>query len=443
MNLEKIKQKNIPKTPGSYQFFNKDGKIIYIGKAANLSNRIFSYWQKNTQHTPAKKKMILEIKKIEWTETETEIEAFLLESNLIKKFQPYYNISLRDDKRFAYLKISLEDEIPGIFITRKIDKQGKYFGPFTSVNSLREVLKIIRKIWPYCTERKFKKKLCFSAQVGRCSGVCAGKQELFEYKNKNIKSIILFLEGKKRQIIKNYELRIKNLEKELQNISKLDNVRPLELENELQKLKYQLINMKKVLAHANIISVTDKYASDVVELAKVFNLKKIPERIEAYDISNIYGKYAVGSMVVFRGGEEDKKEYRKFKIKLNEGADDVGMLKEVLERRLDHKKDNKKWSLPDLIVLDGGRGQLNAINKVLKKRKLDIPLLAISKGRGLRSAIAPDKIFFPEGIGALVLPLASPALHILKRVRDEAHRFAIKYHRELRAKAFKESSREI
>ena len=201
--------------------------------------------------------------------------------------------------------------------------------------------------------------------------------------------------------------------------------------------------MKKVLAHANIISVSEKYASDVVELAKIFNLPKIPEKIEGYDISNIYGKYAVGSMVVFKGGEPDKSGYKKFKIKLSVGADDVGMLKEILERRLKHSGDEEKWKLPDLIILDGAKGQLNAITKLFKKEKLNIPLLAISKGKGLRSAAAPDKIFFPGEKKALVLPLASPALHIIKRVRDEAHRFAIKYHRELRAKSFKESSRKI
>lgn len=442
MILEEIKQKNIPTSPGSYQFLNKENQIIYIGKAANLKNRVFSYWQKSAQLSPAKKRMILETKKIEWIETETEIEAFLLESNLIKKYQPYYNISLRDDKRFAYLKISLDDEIPGVFITRKIDKGGRYFGPFTSVNSLRQVLKILRKLWPYCTERKLQQKPCFSAQIGRCTGVCAGQQEIAEYKEKNIKQIILFLEGKKKKLIKNIESRIKNLE------NKIFNNKSVELEDELRRLKYGLLNMQKILAHANIISVSDKYANDVVELAKVFHFPRIPERIEGYDISNIYGKYAVGSMVVFSGGEPDKKEYKKFKIKLDEGADDVGMLKEVLERRLRHLphvqdlesgplKSGKLWKLPDLIILDGGKGQLNAISKLLKKEKLDIPLLAISKGKGLRSAAAPDKIFFPGKKEALVLPLASPALHIIKRVRDEAHRFAIKYHRELRAKSFK------
>ncbi|MCK4973953.1 MAG: GIY-YIG nuclease family protein [Sulfurimonas sp.] len=344
MILEEVKQKNIPKLSGSYQFFNKNDEIIYIGKAANLNIRVLSYWQKSTQLSSAKKKMLLEIERIEWIETETEIEAFLLESNLIKKYQPYYNISLRDDKRFAYIKISLEDDIPGIFITRKIDKQGKYFGPFTSVISLREVLKIIRKIWPYCTEGKLQKKPCFSAQIGRCTGVCAGRQEIEDYKAKIIKPIVLFLEGKKKRLIINYQLRITNLERKIKGVSRIEKEKSSKsslelelLEIELRKLKYDLLNMKKVLAHANIISVSEKYASDVVELAKIFNLPKIPEKIEGYDISNIFGAQAVGSMVVFKEGEASKKDYRKFKIKIGQGkASDTGMLKEVLSRRLKH-----------------------------------------------------------------------------------------------------------
>jgi len=438
MDIKYLKNKQIPESPGSYQFLDKNNNIIYIGKAVNLKKRIFSYWRKSANLSSAKKKMLLEIKKVEWIETETEIEAFLLESNLIKKFQPYYNISLRDDKRFAYIKVSLEDEIPGVFITRKIDKQGKYFGPFTSVNSLREVLKIIRKLWPFCTERKRRKKICFYAQIGRCTGVCAGNQSREEYQNKIIKPIILFLEGKKKKIIIDYQKQINDLEKKIK-IKKSN-----ELENELRKLKFSLLNMKKVLAHANIIGVSEKYVADTIELAKILNLSKPPERIEAYDISDIFGKYAVGSMVVFKEGEAFKKEYRKFQIKLNKKTDDLKMLKEVFERRIKHSlpnlelnKKTDKWDLPDLIIVDGGKMQLKVIFNILKKYKLNIPLISISKGKGLRSAIAPDKIFFPEEKNPLILPLASPALHIIKRARDEAHRFALKYHRDLRSKNFK------
>lgn len=465
MNLEDIKKLNIPTTPGSYQFLNQEKKIIYIGKAVNLRSRVFSYWRSSAKHTPAKEKMLKEIASVEWIETDTEIEALLLEANLVKKFQPYYNVDLRDDKRFSYIKVSTEDEIPGVFITRQIDRKGKYFGPFVSAPAVRETLKVVRKIWPYCTERKIQKRICFYAQIGRCTGVCGEKFSLEDYRENIIKPILLFLDGKKRVVVSGLkdqegklEKEIKTLEKNQKKISKMDiDEELLRKSFELRLIKRQLLNINHVLASAKILGVTEKYAADVVELAKVLRLPKVPERIEGYDISNIFGKEAVGSMVVFAGGEPNKSEYKKFKIKMSEGqANDIFMLKEVLTRRLAHSyildeknsetdksSELKKeiivkdvWPVPDLIIVDGGKGQLNAIVALLKKYKFDIPLISVSKGQGLRSAQAPDKIFFPGEKTALELPLASPALHVIKRVRDEAHRFAIKYHRELRSKKF-------
>ena len=424
-----IKNLKLPSSPGSYQFKDKSGKIIYIGKAANLRNRIVSYWQKGANHTPAKYSMMKHIASVEWIETESEIEALFLEANLIKKYQPVYNVDLKDDKRFLYIKVSTEDEIPGVFATRKVGRSGKYFGPFTSARAVRETLKAIRKIWPYCTEKRVKDKPCFYAQIGRCTGVCAGFISIKEYRQKIIKPIILFLEGKKKKIIKNYELEIKDLSAQ--------GGLGADQEKELNGLKFRLLNIKKVLDHANILSIGEKYAADVVELAKILGLSRAPERIEGYDIANIFGHEAVGSMVVFKNGEPNKNEYRKFKIKAGQGgANDVGMLREILERRF---KNN--WPRPDLIIVDGGKAQLNAAVSVLKKLNLFKPgegdgvmILAISKGEGLRSARARDKIFFPGENRPLELSLASPALHIIKRVRDEAHRFAINYHRLLRKK---------
>jgi excinuclease ABC subunit C len=455
MKLEQIKKMNIPKLPGCYRFFDANGKIIYIGKAASLRDRVTSYWQKSTDHSPAKSSMMKHIRKVDWLETDSEIEALLLESNLIKKFQPEYNVMLRDDKRFAYIKVSLEDEIPGVFITRKIDRAGKYFGPFVSATAMRETVKAIRKIWPFCTERNIKAKPCFYAQIGRCLGVCGGLVTKRDYMEKVVKPIILFLDGKKKRVISRQKEEINKKEKELKR--EPDEDKKDRLMNELSYLKFQLGNMKNVLAHANILGLTDKYAADVVELAKLLGLTKAPTRIEGYDISNIFGKEAVGSMVVFADGEPDKNEYRKFKIRVGQGmANDIGMLKEVLERRLSHsavnyeqvvvRKEEKKakslklkadsfaWPLPDLVIIDGGKAQVNLAKRILKKHGLSMPVIAISKGDGLRSAVAPDKLFFAGERKSLQLPLASPAMHIIKRVRDEAHRFAIGYHRKLRYK---------
>jgi len=447
MTAENLKKLNIPSRPGCYRFYDKVGKILYVGKAANLRGRVLSYWRESAGHTPAKRSMVAQIEKIDWLETGSEIEALLLEANLIKKLQPPFNVVMRDDKRYIYLKISTDDEIPGLFATRKIDKSGKYFGPFTSALAVRQTLKAIRKIWPYCAERKRQAKPCFYYQIGLCTGICTGKISRAEYLEKVIKPIMLFFEGKKERIIRNYELRIKNCE----SLLKKKQTVGAAAEEGLVRLKFELKNMRHVLEHANIIGLGEKFAADVVELAKVLGLKKAPKRIEGYDIANIFGREAVGSMVVFAGGEPDKSEYRKFKIKAGQGkADDVRMLREVLERRMAHsvspaplppplllaRRRGDRWLRPDLIIIDGGKGQLSAALSVLKKFKADIPVIAISKGEGLRSALAPDKLFFPGEKKPLELPLASPALHLVKRVRDEAHRFAIGYHRKLRGKRF-------
>ncbi|MBU4347040.1 excinuclease ABC subunit UvrC [Patescibacteria group bacterium] len=445
MQLNEVKQLNIPKSPGVYQFLNKQGEIIYIGKAADLRSRVLSYWLKSAAHTPAKHSMLKQIVQIKWIDTESEIEALLLEANLVKKHQPLYNVVLRDDKRFLYIKVSTEDEIPGVFTTRKITKAGKYFGPFTSATAARETLKAIRKIWPYCNARERRKKPCFYYQINLCAGICAGMISRKEYIDKIIKPIILFFEGKKGRVITNYKLQITNYESRIKKGGLKKEERD-EFLNKANKLKFDLFNIKKVLEHANIIGLTDKYAADAVELAKVLGLAKVPERIEGYDISNIFGREAVGSMVVFTGGEPEKQEYRKFKIRIGQGqADDVGMLKEVLERRFKRIKGvefpaddsvAESWPAPDLIIIDGGKAQVNVAVRILKRYKLNIPVIGISKGGGLRSAIASDKLFFPGEKKPLELPLASPALHLLKRVRDEAHRFAINYHRKLRGKEF-------
>ena len=477
MNLEKVKQLNIPTTPGCYQFLDKQKRIIYIGKAANLRSRVFSYWRPSAVLTPAKKEMIAQVKKIKWIETDSEIEALLLEANLVKKYQPIFNVKLRDDKRFVYLKISTE-EWPRVSITRQLEKSGQYFGPFTSVAIARTTLKVMRKIWPFRSCARLPKKACLYYRLRQCPGMCIGQAEGRDYQ-KIIREIILFLEGKKGKIIKDYQEQIKSFElkKKKYQIGSADWG---EVETKIKRLKFRLLNLEKVLATANILSIADKYAADVVELAKVLGLPRPPQRIEGYDIANIFGRQAVGSMVVFSGGEPDKSEYRRFKIKVGQGrANDIGMLKEILRRRLEYlespinandvnkrdgrvkkqkieplitlveidnidegerkktrnEKSKKNWVRPDLIVVDGGRLQLRAAEQALKEYNLDnIPVLAIAKGKGLRSARARDKIFFPGQASPLELPLASPALHILKRVRDEAHRFALSYHRLLRKK---------
>lgn len=450
MLIGDVKQLNIPKSPGSYQFLDKDKKIIYIGKAADLRSRVLSYWRKSANHSPVKYSMMKQIKNIKWIETDSEIEALLLEANLIKKYQPSYNVTLRDDKRYVYIKVSTEEEWPRVFMTRNLDKSGKYFGPFVSTEAVRETLKVLRKIWPYRSCKNLPKKVCLYYRIGKCPGMCEGYISKVEYQGV-VRQIISFLNGNKKEVISDINREIKNEKLKIKNY-KEGSKKYLELEDKVKNLEFKIKNLNKVLENNNILSLVDKYASDVVELAKVLGLPKVPERIEAYDISNIFGKEAVGSMAVFSGGEPNKNEYRKFKIKIGEGqASDVRMLAEVLERRFKRLekvtgevKDKDHWPAPDLIIIDGGKAQLNVVLRVLKKYKLassdnlrtGITAISISKGAGLRSAKAPDKIFFPGEAKPLELPLASPALHLVKRARDEAHRFAIEYHRKLRRKRF-------
>lgn len=438
MTQEKVKKLNLPTGPGSYQYYDRTGKIIYVGKAANLRSRVLSYWRTSAGHTPAKEQMLTKIAEIKWIETDSEIEALLLEANLIKKYQPYFNVDLKDDKRHIYIKISTEEEWPRVLLTRKIDKQGKYFGPFLSAEAAREVLKIIRSVWPFLSCAIMPKKACLYYRIGKCPGMCEYPVDRQEYL-KSLVEIEKFLQGKRKKIEKDLRSSIVGLEARIEKTGAEDEKQ--RLEEKLRRLKYQFFNLRKVLGNSRPLSVGEKYAADVTELAKILSLPKAPERIEGYDISTLFGQEAVGSMVVFANGEPDKSQYRKFKIRngyqlahspsFGKKSNDTGMLKEILERRLNHD-----WPLPDLMIIDGGKGQLNACLNVLKKMGFDIPIIAVSKGLGLRSAHAPDKIFFPKMRTPLVLPLASSALHIIKRVRDEAHRFAIGFHRQRRSKHF-------
>jgi len=429
MNNEFIKKLNIPKKPGCYFYLDETGKIIYIGKAADLRSRVSSYWRDSSDLSPVKKMMLEKVARVKWIEVDSEIEALLLEANLVKKNQPEFNILLRDDKRFCYIKIDIDDVWPRIHVTRQVDRTGRYFGPFTSTEAARETIAIIRRIWPYRSCATLPKRACLYYRLGRCPAPCEGRVGQDEYK-KSLRDIIMFLGGEKAKLLKNYMLRIVVLEKKLAKQKDLDDTA---VPRELNRLQYIVKNINKVLEYSRILSLSDKYVADVRELAKILNLPRIPERIEGYDISNTSGKEAVGSMVVFKAGESQKNEYRKFKIKSDESLGDTGMLQEIIERRVKHDE----WPKPDLVVIDGGKQQLNVVVRLFRKFEFDVLAVAISKGDGLRSAKAPDKIFFPGEKKPLILPLASPALHLVKRVRDEAHRFAIEYHRKLRGRKWR------
>jgi excinuclease ABC subunit C len=394
MGKNKKIYQNLPETPGVYLMKDKNQKILYIGKAANLKRRVSSYFLK-TQDLRIEE-LLKRVEKIDYLQTETAIEALILEANLIKKYQPPFNIKEKDDKSFLFIEITNE-KFPRVLLVRKKDKiNGERFGPFTSASQLRESLKIIRKIFPFNTHPPKEinsGKPCFDWQIGLCPGTCIGNITFKAYQ-KTIKNIRLFLSGKKATIIK-------NLEKEMKQASK--------------KLNFELANEKK----RQILAL--KHIQDVALISQTEILPKteIQKRIEGYDISNLGGKEAVGSMVVFINHLPAKKEYRLFKIKTVQNTNDVLMLKEVLERRLKHF-----WPLPDLILVDGGKAQVNTIKKVIQNFHLKIPVIGIAKGPKRKNN---------QPIGKIP---SFTSLQELIQVRNEAHRFAINYHRKLRNKNF-------
>lgn len=389
---------NVPESPGVYLMKDSKGKIIYIGKAVNLKRRVLSYFQK--AHDSRIEKMVSEIKDIEFKITNSALEALILESNLIKKHSPIFNIKEKDDKSFLYIKISKE-KFPRVFLIRGKDikpNDGVLFGPFTQSGSLKEALNILRKIFPWAnhapheTSSKKPEKSCFDFQIHLCPGTCINAITSKEYK-KNITNLKLFLQGKRDRLVK-------SLDKEMNFLSKKQEFEKAE------KLKRKIF----ALNHIQDIALIKEDEISTGENTSQY-------RIEGYDISNISGTSAVGSMVVFINGKPNKGEYRKFKIKTIDGPNDTGMLKEVLERRF--KND---WRLPSLILIDGGLPQVNSAREVLENLKLSIPLIGIAKG--------PDRDR-NDFIGNIPEEAEEKTLI---QVRDEAHRFAIKFHKELRAK---------
>ncbi len=400
MNSLEKKLKKIPNNPGVYLMKDKNNKIIYVGKAVNLKKRVRSYFL--GAHNERIEKLISEIYDIKHIATNNALEALILESNLIKKYKPKYNIKEKDDKSFLYVLIT--DEIyPRVILIRgkELNKyKGKIYGPFTSASSIKQALRIIRKIFPYNLHPEDKipmSRPCFDCQIGLCPGICVKKITPKEYK-KTIKNISLMFSGKTSKIIK-------NLKKEMK-----DSALHLEFEK-AEKIKKQIFALEHI-RDTGLINNSD--------FAEENNIKNSKKRIEGYDISNISGDWAVGSMVVFSGGEPHKSEYKRFKIKTINQINDLAMLREVLLRRFSHKD----WQLPDLIVVDGGENQVNIAKEVLSDFNLRIPVIGIAKGPKRKRNDFYGDIAVVMSIGK----------DLLVSVRDEAHRFAVKYHRILRSK---------
>jgi excinuclease ABC subunit C len=551
MNPLEQKIDHLPTNPGVYLFKDKKGMILYVGKAGNIKHRVSSYFQKPTGKDVKTLTMLEKVADIDTIVTDTEKEAYILENNLIKEHRPRYNVKLRDDKNYPCLRLSVEEEFPTLRIVRRIKKDRSiYFGPYPSATSLKETLKLIRRLFPIrtCLDTKFSHRLrpCINYEMDRCAGPCCGKIDPIQYQE-IVHQVRMFLEGKNKDLLERLKKRMEEESDQLhfEKAAKIrDQIEHIEKVIEKQKIVSCEFVDQDVIGfhhqdHAIVIyslfiragkllggkgftlpsaglpdeevlsSFLHQYyregkfipdqvlipktipEQDLVEqwltelkgekvqilipvrgdkkhllqmacenaekfflseaemekdreklleaLKERLHLRNIPRRIEAFDISNLQGGHAVGSMVTFVDGKPFKERYRHFKVKTIEGADDYGMMYEVLLRR--YQKAAQENDLPDLVLLDGGRGQLNVAQEVFKELKIkEIDLISLAKERTItepllsRSRKSEEKIFHPQHKEPLILGRHSSLLHLLDRIRDEAHRFAITYHKKVRTK---------
>lgn len=454
--ITKEKISRLPKIPGVYCFKNEK-EILYIGKATNIRERVKNHFPSRsegerrtnvlrTQQSSYKDYLFLEkVKKIGCIKTKSEIEALILEANLIKKHQPKYNVIWKDDKNYFYVGITKED-YPRIFITHQLKTQSSkrktqnynsklktaFVGPFVDGGALKETLKILRKVFPFRTCKNLPKRPCLWYHLERCPSPCQikVKNQKSKVKNKcqqNAKNLMKILQGKKIRVLK-------NLREEMKIASKIQDF------ERAAKIRDQIESLEKILAHAKILEpqpeIFQKWDEVEKELKRFLEVKKRISRIEAYDASNIQGQEATGSMVTFINGQPNKNQYRKFKITgkftpyrpagsgTGAGPNDVAMLKEVLNRRFKHPE----WPFPDLILIDGGRAQLNAGLRCLTPGVKHLKIIALAKKKNELFIRGQEKPI-------LLKSLPREIFNLILQLRDEAHRFAISYHKKLREKA--------
>ncbi len=540
--------KNLPAKPGVYLMKDKNDNIIYVGKAISLKNRVRQYFQSSKNHSSKVVSMVKNIKKFEYIITDSELEALILECNLIKQYRPKYNILLRDDKTYPYIKVTINEDYPRVLKVRRVIKdKAKYFGPYTNTGAVNDTLEIIRNTYPIRTcnidiQKAIKNKMrpCLNLHIKKCVGPCVGNVDKDEY-NKMVEEIILFLSGKEEKLIELlkekmnkcamdfnfedaaiYRDKIKSLEDMMQK-QKIDTTtsdlnqdiiamarandeacvqvffvrngkivgrehfilegtmeiekasilgtfikqfymeqeyipKELIIEDDIedsfilqewlsskkgQKViikvpqkgeKRSLIEMvrKNAIEYLEKFSDTNKrkYEKSIGaldELKAILSLEKRPKRIESFDISNIQGVDSIGSMVVFTDGKKDKKEYRRYKIETVIGPNDYDSMAEIVDRRI------KYGNLPDLILLDGGKGQVSAVKKVLKLHNVEIPLWGMYKDDKHRTKglISQEK--------QIELDKTSNLYRFVAGIQEEVHNYAITYHRSLRNKSLTKS----
>ncbi len=415
----KLKENELPPRPGVYFMKDADGRIMYVGKATSLRTRVSSYFVRPADARIAQ--MVKKIREIDWEETPTAVEALILESKYIKKLQPPYNVRDKDDKSRVYLAFTREDYPRPVLVREhelaRMPKRQflKTFGPFGSAAAVQAALDALRKAFPWSTCRPNRGRPCFYVHLGQCPGVCTGDISPRDYKV-IIRGLMRYFDGKRGEVVRSLKRNMKAA-----------------AEREDYEAAAQYRDRLWALEHIRDMALLKKDDAEMSAFVDVFG------RVEGYDISNISGQDAVGSMVVFEDGRPKKSAYRKFKIKTVQGSNDTAMMEEVLSRRFGHRKgqmgqkgqkrekEQKEWPLPDLILIDGGKGQLNVAKRVLEANGLDIPLVGIAKGFDRKQ---DELVYDKRDIELARLVRAFKPL--LQQVRDEAHRFAVSYHRKRR-----------
>ena len=409
----KAKLKTLPSSPGVYFHKNAEGEVIYVGKAAVLKNRVRQYFQ-NTEKDPKTEALVKEIAMTDWIVVDTEMDALFLESEMIKRYMPKWNILLRDDKTVSYVRIDLKSKIPYVTMTRNPEgDNAEYVGPFYAKRTISDALRILRKVFPYYI-KPYDGKKTLDTDLGLTPGIEIGKSSPVEYK-KNLRKLIRYLNGERRALLKDLEVQMKNA-------ATVGNYEEAAiLRNQLFGL--QDLRKKIVFSTKEFMDISNDQA--LKQLKDLLGLEKPPKRIEGYDISHQSGENVVGSMVVFTNGASDRAEYRKFKLH-HQKNDDTKNLREIIERRLKHEN----WTYPDLVILDGGEGQISAVKDLLDTAK--IPVIGRNKS-GDHSRNTAVNIVVPEK-GILKINPHSHLAKLVARIDEEAHRFAITYHRLLKRK---------
>ena len=451
MEYAKSSYLSLPSKAGIYVFLDKDKQVLYVGKANDLKSRVSSYFTSPGQLGEKTKLLVEQIKKIKVTFVETELEALLLEAFYIKQYRPKYNIKLIDGKAYLLIRITMKDAYPKVLLARREDDpQSLYFGPFPNARAVRLVLKIMRRIFPYQSVLNHPNRICLYHHLGLCPcpPVFSNSQEFKNRYRKNIQGIIKMLEGGSKKLMAEFE-------KERDKLSKEERYEEaLVMQQKITALSLVTTPFHKPFEYdVNPNLRIDIRTAELTELMTVLNKNGYDlsslHRIECYDISNTQGTHATGSMVVFTDGEKDGSEYRRFKIKKDGKPDDFAMMQEVLKRRF-RRED---WAMPDLIIVDGGKGQVSSATEVLQDYSLTIPLIGLAKREETivipngDSVIARSKMtkqsikdrhatlaMTEKAFTEISLPKSSKALLLLMRIRDEAHRFAITYHKKLRNK---------